>query len=100
MLPESKDGFPELLWLDQDKWIDLAKAHYGRAGGEAFRNALAAVRKAVDAGALIVPFSLVTIVEMQGDPHAERRERFTRFMTDLSRNRTILPFMPVRSWEV
>lgn len=100
MLPVSKDDFPKLLWLDQNKWIDLARAHYGRPGGEAFRDALAAIRKAVDAGTLIVPFSMVTIIEMQGDPHAERRERFTRFMTDLSRNRTILTHLPIRSWEV
>jgi hypothetical protein len=100
MLPESKDEFPKLLWLDQNKWIDLSRAHYGRPGGEPFREALTAVRKAVDAGKLVVPLSAINIIEMEGDPHAERRERLARFMIDISRNRSILPFMPVRSWEV
>jgi hypothetical protein len=100
MLPESKVAFPKLLRLDQNKWIDLARAHYGRPSGEAFHDALAAVRRAVNANKLIVPFSLVTITEIQGDHHPDRRERLIRFMIDLSRNRTVLPFLPIRSWEV
>jgi hypothetical protein len=100
MLPESKDDFPKLLYLDQNKWIDLSRAHYRHPKGEPFRDALAAVRRAVETGKLIVPLSAVAIVEMANDSDAERRERLLRFMIDLSRNLTILSFMTVRPWEV
>ncbi len=100
MLPESKDDFPKLLYLDQNKWIDLSRAHYGRPDGETFRDALTAIRRALEAGKLIVPFSAVNIVELEADRRADRRERLARFMVDLSCNRTILPFMPIRSWEI
>jgi hypothetical protein len=33
MLPASKDDFPKCLYLDQNKWIDLARAHYARPDG-------------------------------------------------------------------
>ena len=50
VLPESRDDFPKLLYLDQNKWIDLSNAHYRHSKGEPFKEALAGVRKAVDAG--------------------------------------------------
>ncbi len=100
VLPESKDDFPKLLYLDQNKWIDLSRAHYGRPEGESFRDALAAVRTAVEARKLLVPFSGVNMMEMEADHRAERRERLARFMINLSCNRSILPFMIVRPWEV
>jgi hypothetical protein len=100
VLPDSKDDFPKLLYLDQNKWIDLSRAHYRHPKGEPFREALAAVQKAVEIGKLVVPFSAVNIVEMENDSDAERRERLARFMVDLSCNRTILPVMPVRCWEI
>jgi hypothetical protein len=100
VLPDSKDDFPKLLYLDQNKWIDLSNAHYSHHKGVPFKEALAAVRKAVNAGRLIVPISAVNKVEMDADPYAERRHRLARFMVDLSCNRSILPFMIVRPWEV
>jgi hypothetical protein len=100
VLPDSKDEFPKLLYLDQNKWIDLGRAHYGHKKGEPFRNALTAVRKAVGAGRIVVPFSGVNILEMDADHDPGRRERLARFMVDLSCNRTILPFMPVQTWEI
>jgi hypothetical protein len=100
VLPDSKDEFPKLLYLDQNKWIDLSNAYYGHVKGELFKEVLTAVRNAVDAGTLIVPFSAVNMVEMYAASCAERRERLARFMVDLSCNRSILPEIIVRPWEV
>ena len=91
MLPESKDAFPKCLYLDQNKWIDLSRAHYGKPGGEPFRDALKAVRLAVESGKLIVPFSMVNAVEAMIHRDGARRNRLARFMVGLSGNRTILP---------
>jgi hypothetical protein len=100
MLPESKNCFPKLLSLDQCKWIDLSRAHYGHRLGTPFRDALSAVRISIEAGKLTLPFSAVNILEFQNDPDHDRRERLARFMVDLSCNRTILPFMTVRLLEI
>jgi hypothetical protein len=89
MLSESKADFPKLLYLDQNKWIDLAKAHYGRPGGEPFKEALAAIRTATASAKLLVPFCVVNAVEAMTHSNPERRERLARFMVDLSGNLTI-----------
>lgn len=100
MIPESKYGFPKLLYLDQCHWINLSRANYGHPKGEPFKDALAAVRKAVEGGRLIVPFSVVHDLDMMADPYPDRRERLARFLIDLSSNRTLLPFWTVQSWEI
>ncbi len=100
MLPESKGDFPKLLYLDQNKWIDLARAHYGRPDGEPFMDALKAVRAATESGRLIAPFSMVNAVEAMIPRDAGRRERLARFMADLSGGRTVLPFPTVFRWEI
>jgi hypothetical protein len=100
MLPASKDDFPRCLYLDQNKWIDLARAHYAKPGGEPFQDALRAVRVRVDSGKLIVPFSFVNAVEAMIPRDAARRERLARFMVELSGNRTILPEVSVCRWEI
>src|ERR1700690_2111405 len=53
-LPENKSQDPKLLCLDQNKWIDLGRAHYGKEGGAPFRAALETVRAAIAAGKLVV----------------------------------------------
>jgi hypothetical protein len=77
----------------------MSKANYGRPGGEPFEDALSAVREAVDARTLIVPFSVVHDLDMGADPYPDRRKRLARFLVGLSRNHTVLPFWTVQSWE-
>lgn len=43
------------VYLDQNKWIDLARAATGRAEGGRFVEALAAARDAVAAGTAVFP---------------------------------------------
>jgi hypothetical protein len=89
-LPEDKAGFPKLLCLDLNKWIDLARAHYGRPDGAPFRTALAAVRKAVDLGRLVVPVTGANALEVMQPGDVERRRRLAAFMVDLSRNHSLV----------
>jgi hypothetical protein len=100
MLPASKDDFPKGLYLDQNKWIDLARAHYGKPEGKPFQDALRAVRTGVESGKLVVPFSIVNAIEAMIPRDAGRRERLARFMVALSGNRTILPEESVCQWEI
>jgi hypothetical protein len=91
MLPASKGEFPKCLYLDQNKWIDLAKAHYGKPDGEPFQECLEAVRAGVKAGKLVLPFSVVNAIEGMLPRDAGRRARLARFIVELSGNRTIAP---------
>jgi hypothetical protein len=100
MLPESKGDFPKALYLDQNKWIDLARAHYGKPGGEPFEAALQAVRRATELARLVVPVSVVNVVEATAHHDSERRERLARFMVELSGNLAMQPHMAVFPWEV
>jgi hypothetical protein len=100
MLPPSKNDFPKCLYLDQNKWIDLARARYRRAEGEPFQDSLRAVQAAVEAGKLAVPFSVINALEAMAPRDSGRRDRLARFMVDLSGNRTVLPCFVIWPWEV
>lgn len=90
MLPESKNDFPKCLYLDQNKWIDLARAHNGKPDGTKFRQCLNVVRTAVSSGKLIVPYSLENAVEAMVSRDVGRRTRLAEFMVGLSENKTLL----------
>lgn len=89
-LPVSKADFPKLLCLDQNKWIDLAKSHHGRAGGEPFADALAAIREAVAKQRLIVPVMPSNLIEVSEPADEGRRQRLAEFMVELSGNCSML----------
>ena len=89
-VPEDKSSFPKILCLDMNKWVDLGKAHYGRPGGEAFVSALEAVRNAVSAGKLVVPITSANLAEASESADLARRERFARFMVELSANHSMM----------
>jgi hypothetical protein len=89
-LPASKHEFPKLLCLDQNKWIDLARAHYDQAGGAAFKESLGSVRRGVAARKLIVPVTGANLCEVAEPADEARRERLARFMVDLSGNQALV----------
>ena len=100
MLPESKDDFPKFLYLDQNKWIDLARAFYRMPDGEPFHDALTAVQAAVACGKLVVPFSLVNTIETAASRNQIRRNRLADFLMRLSRGNSVLPFTVTIGWEM
>jgi hypothetical protein len=90
VLPANKSEFPKLLCLDQNKWIDLARSHYGRDDGARFREALAAVRAATSKGTLVVPIFATNAGEVAEPMDEGRRKRLAQFMVELSENRSVL----------
>jgi hypothetical protein len=99
-LPASKGEIPKLLCLDLNKWVDLAKANYGRPGGAAFTDALNAVRDAVARGTLVVPLTAANIDEAVEPADVGRRERLARFMVDLSGNQSLVHHLVVLRHEL
>jgi len=100
VLPESKTDFPKCLYLDQNKWIDLARAHYGKPDGAKFQQCLDSIRSGVTLGKLIVPFSVVNAIESMISRDAGRRQRLAEFMVELSGNKSISPEHVVASLEI
>jgi hypothetical protein len=100
MLPDSKEDFPKFLYLDQNKWIDLANAYYRKPEGERFHDALTAVQAAVASGKLVVPFSLVNTIETAVARNETRRNRLADFLVRLSHGNAVLPFTVTICWEM
>ncbi len=100
MLPEEKSAHPKLLCLDTNKWIDLAKAHYGKPGGERFRPALEAVQNGIANGRLVVAGSIVNTIEAAINGDLGRRTRLVGFISQIASNRWIVPAHTVLEWEL
>lgn len=77
------------VYLDQNKWIDLARAAHGHRDGERFHEALECVRASVANGFAQYPLSLGDYFETwrQGNEGARRRLAVT--MTEISRHVSI-----------
>jgi hypothetical protein len=54
---EDEDGFVLAVYLDQNKWIDLACAETGHPDGANFVETLAGLKQAVDEGRARFPLS-------------------------------------------
>jgi hypothetical protein len=77
------------LYLDQAKWIDLARTMHGRPGGEAFRDAFDIARHSAQMGLVGFPLSAAHYIETWRAGSRERRTRLAQTMIELSRARTI-----------
>jgi hypothetical protein len=78
-----------LVYLDQNHWINLAKAAVGRPTGRPYRDALAALREARLSGSAVFPLSLTHVMETMT---ISRRQRVdvARIMEELSGFTTII----------
>lgn len=99
-LPVSKQGFPKLLCLDTKDWIALGQAYHQRPHGQRFQRALDAVREGTRNGRLVVPLLSTPIFEAVGSTDPTRRERFVRFIVELSGNRSMLPHTSLQPAEL
>lgn len=77
------------MYLDQAKWIDLARAWHGRADGERFRDALDVARHSVRMGLVQFPLSTGHYIETWRIRDAARRARLAEVMIELSQGRTL-----------
>lgn len=79
------------IYLDQNKWIDLAAADKGLAKGAAFDDALVLLRAAVAAGAVSLPLSSAHYIETNNRRHWESRRDLAATMVEFSRMHTVAP---------
>lgn len=79
------------VYLDQNKWIDLARAAHGRPDGARFVDALDAARAAVEAGRARFVLCGARYMENLQRRDLESRTRLGRVMIELSRFETLAP---------
>lgn len=90
----------KIIYLDQNKWIDIARAFYGRDDGERFKDILDILKTKVDIDEIILPMSIVHFIETARNINPDRAERLAKFMLSLSKKYGILPFNYIRENEV
>jgi hypothetical protein len=79
------------IYLDQNKWIDLARAVNGTPGGNRFEDVALVLRAGVDTGELSLPLSSVHYMETQNRREWNSRRRLGETMLAFSKLQTIAP---------
>lgn len=74
----------KLVYLDLNKWGDLAGAANGNAASERYKPTLSAARECVRKGAAVFPLSGLHLIELSKIGDQGRRRRIARLMTELS----------------
>ena len=88
------------VYLDQNKWIDFARARTGHPQGEQFRDAYHAALSAADASQVSFPLSAAHYFETQRQGSSRRREELADTMLLLSKLTTLAPPHMIVPWEI
>lgn len=85
---------PLAIYLDQNKWIDLARAYHGLPNGQKYQEVLTKIISHVKQGKIVLPLSYTHFLETRKSKDLERRERLATVMAELSQGVTI----SLQSW--
>jgi len=80
---------PLRMYVDQNKWIELARIFHGKDASADSRSVLETLRVGVDTGRWVLPLSAVHYLELARISNAERRHRLGTVMYALSGIRTL-----------
>lgn len=95
--------FPEktiVVYLDQNKWIDLSRAYHGMLGGKNFEHVLAKIQSAVADKNAIFPLSFQHYYETNKNSDLEQRRRLAKVMAEISQGICISPQERMLQWEL
>jgi hypothetical protein len=79
------------VYLDQNKWIDLARAVNGVAGGERFEEVRLVLEAGVESGELSLPLSSAHYMETQNRRQWRSRRQLGETMLAFSKLQTVAP---------
>ncbi|XQE67387.1 hypothetical protein ACOAPY_01975 [Pseudomonas sp. P3C3] len=83
-----------IVYLDQNKWIELAKIIHGKNSSPGAQSFIKEVRAAVQSG-LILPLSAIHYLEFASISNPGRRERLGEVMWDLSQGKTLVSYRDI-----
>lgn len=95
-----EDGSMLTVYLDQNKWIDLARAETGHPDGEPFVETLAVLKKAVDDGRARFPLSAAHYYETGKQRDRKKRIELATTMVRLAGTLRIAPPHTIVPWEI
>ncbi|MGH8059663.1 MAG: hypothetical protein ACREOH_20895, partial [Candidatus Entotheonellia bacterium] len=79
----------KVTYLDQNHWMKLSRAAYGRASRPETPGVLEAFRQARASGCACFPISYAHYIETRKQRDPERRHRLATFMFELSGGMTV-----------
>jgi hypothetical protein len=82
---------PLVVYLDQNKWIDLARAYHNRPDGTRYKSTLEMIQSSVSEGKAILPLYATHVIETRKSADPSRRRRLSQVMAHISRGWTIAP---------
>ncbi len=89
-----------IVYLDQNKWIDLAKAHVGRADGQKYQIVLEKMTEVVRQGKAAFPLSWLHFVETRKKRDLKKRKELAEVMAEISQGIAIIPKSMIINWEL
>lgn len=95
-----EDGSVLTIYLDQNKWIDLARAETGHPRGEPFLEIMAVLKNAVDDGRAQFPLSVAHYYETSKQRNGKKRMELATTMVRLAGTLRIAPPHTIVPWEI
>lgn len=82
---------PQRIFLDTNKWIDLARAWHGRSDGDRYQGTLDRILSGVRRGQIEVPLASSHVIELARQGKGDRRRRLAEVMVAVSRGVFMAP---------
>jgi hypothetical protein len=89
-----------IVYLDQNKWIDLSRAYHRMPGAQKFQHVLEKIQKAVSNKSAIFPLSFQHYYETNKNSDLEQRKRLASVMAEISQGIAISPQERMLQWEL
>jgi hypothetical protein len=89
-----------IVYLDLNHWIQLAKARTGHPDGRGYTPVLAALRAAVESGAVIAPISSMHYQEIEKIKDPRQRTDIALTITELSREAALVSRSTLLRWQL
>lgn len=80
---------PLVVYLDQNKWIDLSRAYYRLPNGARFKTALECIKNGINDRSAVFPLSSAHLIETRKTKDVARRERLAQVMVEFSQGWTL-----------
>lgn len=90
----------KIVYLDQNKWIELSREAHGLDPSHRHVGVLSAVREAAEQGVACFPLSMGHYKETYAHSDPARRLRLASFMLSVSRNETLAPIEAIVEGEI
>lgn len=89
-----------IVYLDQNKWIELARIIYGKDQSKAAKEILVSLRAAQEVGALELPLSAIHYMETARISNAGKKARLGAVMWEFSKGTTIASIKSIVTHEL